>query len=280
MRFPFRLRTLLAACALTASVAACSDAASPTAAVDAAPRPGRMLSPGQASKVKPGDFIVYRPEEYEQYGISAFSASSATPSASVRCLDRPVEYDYVQPEYDGCGGQVCYDVNGGQIPCGNDPCYDRYGNNLCNPNPTPVCYDQWGNPTYNAGCSYPSPGAQATYGYGSSTPYDGQVNSGGVLLKQVRLISYSQSIANVASFTVDAAFKNVGAASGSGCNNIAEVWEYASAYGTGSGGYLELSRVAQWQGSIKWQVDGTHTFNPISGASGGGTFYSTSSFCG
>jgi hypothetical protein len=253
-------------------VAACSDAPSPTAAADAAPRQGRMLQPGQASQVEPGDFIVYRPEEYKKFGISTFSASAAAPSAAYTryCLERPYEYDYIGEYDDGCGGQVCYDVNGGQIQCGNDPCYDRYGTDLCTPT----------DPGPGTGTGGTGTGATATFNQGSSAPYDGWVNTGGVLLKQVRLISFSQSIANVASFSVDAVFKNVGAASGYGCNNTAEAFDYASAYGTGSGGYLEVSRVAQWNGTIKFQVDGTHTFNPVSGASGGGTFYTTANFCG
>jgi hypothetical protein len=272
-------------------VAACSDAPSPTAAADtAAPRQGRMLQPGQASQVEPGDFIVYRPEDYKKFGISTFSASAAAPSAYYgECNIRPYEYDYIRDEVrdDGCGGEVCYDVNGGQIECGSDPCYDRYGNYLCG---QPTCYDAYGNviqcgdPCYNSSGYYVCPtsptGPPTQQNYGSSAPYDGWVNTGGVLLKQLRLISFSQSIANVASFTVDAAFKNVGAGSGYGCNNTAQAFDYASAYGTGSGGYLEVSRVAQWNGTIKWQVDGTHTFNPVSGATGGGTFYTTANFCG
>jgi hypothetical protein len=300
-------------------VAACGDAANPTAAADAAPRQGRMLQPGQASQVEPGDFIVYRPDQYEKYGISTFTAPSGVRTARYVCPETAVRDDYYyddpcnpnpcygsindaacadicydqwgNPTYDpGCTypEPVCYDQYGNktyQSGCTypSEPvCYDAYGNKTYQSGctyPEPVCYDAYGNKTYQSGCVYPA-GPEAKFNYGSSAPYDGQVNTGGVLLKQVRLISFSQSIANVASFSVDAVFKNVGAGSGYGCNNTAEAFDYASAYGTGSGGYVEVSRVAQWNGTIKWQVDGTHTFNPVSGATGGGTLYTTASFCG
>jgi len=281
MRIPPRFRTLLAAFALTASVAACSDATSPTAAVDAAPRQGRMLSPDQASAVKPGDFIVIRPEQYEKFGISTFAAPSGIRSLRER---PPYELCYLTPEgYDSC--DPCYD-EWGNYTCGGDPCYDAYGNYICG---TPTCYDAYGNviqcgdPCYNSSgyyvCGQPS-GPAAQYSYGSTAPYDGTVSNGGIILKQLRLISFSQSIVNVASFSVYAEFKNVGAAGGAGCNNVPQAFDVASAYGTGSGGYLEVSRVAQWLGTVKWQVDGVHSFTPVSGATGGGTFYSTAGFCG
>lgn len=279
MRIPSRLRTLLAAFALTASVAGCGDAPSPTASAadDAAPRQGRMLSPGQASQVKPGDFIIYRPEDYARYGISTFKAPGGGVSAYYgwygQCSYTPYGYSCCDPyNYYGYGyGECCYDpygnptygygceqpcyeydVNGGQIPCGSDPCYDQYGNALC-------------------------PAAQ--FNYGSSAPFDGEVDNGGIILKQLRLISFSKSIANVSSLSVAASFKNVGAANG-GCNNIPGEFDSASASATGSPAFIEVSRVAQWLGTIKWQVDGVHSFAPVTGASGGGTFYSTASYCG
>ena len=106
------------------------------------------------------------------------------------------------------------------------------------------------------------------------------VNNGGIVLKQLRLISFSQSIVNVASSSVYAEFKNVGAAGGSFCNNVPQSFDNAYASASGSPAYIEVSRVAQWLGTVKWQVDGVHTFTPVSGASGGGTFYSSASFCG
>jgi len=297
------LRTLAAAFALTALLAACSDALSPTTEGDVAPRQGRMLSPGQASQVKPGDFIIYRPEEYAKYGIATFTTASGgqalrswgscgyTQSGFPCCDGSGYNFGYGEsccydpwgnPTYDiGCDPQppACYDSYGNLVEC----CYDAYGNVTSCPEP-PTCYDADGNVVQ---CCYDADGnvtpcpppTQVQLDYGSLAPYDGQVNSGGMLLKQVRLISYSQAIANVASFSVYAAFKLGSATSSAGCNNPAWMFDYDSAYASGNG-YLEVSRVAQWRGEYKWQVDGTHTYSPVSGATGGGTFYSTASFCG
>jgi hypothetical protein len=236
-------------------VAACGDAPSPTGASDA-PRQGRMLRPDQASKVKPGDFIVIRPEEYAKYGISTEAGPLGTPT--VLMLPPYQDCQLTPYGYDSC-----------------DPCYDQWGNYTCGGDP---CYDQWGN--YICGGGPTGGGVVAQFNQGSSAPYDGTVTNGGIVLKQLRLISFSQAIANVASSTVDAAFKNVGAAGGAGCNNTPYAFDTAHGSVSGSPAYVEVSRVAQWQGTIKWQVDGTHTFTPVSGATGGGTLYTTASFCG
>jgi hypothetical protein len=287
MRLPSRFRALFALCAITASVAGCGDVTSPTAAAESA-RAGRMLRPDQADQVKPGDFIVIKPEEYKRYGIPTLTAPSGVQTLIAPYNDCMLS---ANPEYNSC----CYDQWGNPTYAyGCDPCYDQWGNYTCNPDP---CYDYWGNPTYAPGCPQPNPCLDAwgnpTYApgcpappptiginYGSSAPYDGQVSNGGIILKQLRLIAFSQSITNVASFSVDAQFKNVGAASGAGCNNTPYAFDTAHANGTGSPGYVEVSRVAQWLGTVKWQVDGAHSFTPVSGATGGGTFYSTANFCG
>ncbi len=100
----------------------------------------------------------------------------------------------------------------------------------------------------------------------------------GTTLKTLQLISFSQAISNVGFTTLDASFKNVGAQWS--CYNTAQAFDSSHASGYGSPLYLQTSREPAWQGIIRWQVDGTHGFSPVSGATGGGTFWSSDFTCG
>jgi hypothetical protein len=127
----------------------------------------------------------------------------------------------------------------------------------------------------------PTPtGAVAQFSYGSSASGPIWVNRGGILLKEVTLTSWSQAIANVASTSLSASFRNVGAESGYGCGNASQQFDSSYSSGSGSPLLLQASRVANYLGTIKWEVTGTHSFTPVSGATGGGTFYSSNFVCG
>jgi hypothetical protein len=106
------------------------------------------------------------------------------------------------------------------------------------------------------------------------------VNRGGTLLKEVTLTTWSQAGANVAFTTLDASFRNVGAQSGAGCNNTTQEFDSSHSSGSGNPLTLQASRVANYLGTIKWEVWGTHGFTPVSGATGGGSFFSSDFVCG
>ncbi|HEX8395740.1 MAG TPA: hypothetical protein VF665_25530 [Longimicrobium sp.] len=158
------------------------------------------------------------------------------------CPQEPVDC-YSDPYARGCG----------------DPCQWDSSLPECQPTPT---------------------GAVAQFGYGSSASGPVWVNRGGTLLKEVTLTSWSTANANVAFTTLDASFRNVGAESGYGCNNASQQFDSSHSSGSGSPLTLQSSRVANYLGTIKWEVTGTHGFTPVSGATGGGTFYSSHFVCG
>jgi hypothetical protein len=246
------VRALFSAVTLVAA-AACADA--PTAvAPEAAPAP-RMLRGDQAAEVRPGDFIVIRPEEFTRFGIDAGGPGRADTGPNMAY-------------YGGCYQQL-------EVlrPSIDDTYCDPYLDPCC---PEPPVYPPIEDLDPDPPTTTP---VLAQFSYGSSAVNEGWVNTGGILLKQGRLKSWSQSNLNVASFSVFASFRNVGAESGAGCGNVAQQFDSATASGTGSPGYVEVSRVVQWLGTIKWEAAGTHTFTPVSGATGGGTFYSSQSFC-
>jgi hypothetical protein len=170
--------------------------------------------------------------------------------------------EYLRPELvdDPCAPD-CY-TNPYAYGCG-DPCY--YDSSLpeCAPPPPP-----------------PPPAGTAQFSYGSDADGPVWVNRGGTLLKEVTLTSWSIAGANVAHTSLSASFRNVGADSGYGCGNASQ--QFDSSYASGSGNPLTLqsSRVANYLGTIKWEVWGTHGFTPVSGATGGGTFYSSDFVCG
>jgi hypothetical protein len=185
----------------------------------------------------------------------AFGSPSA---AYYRCDEQPIfyyEYDY----YNGCYPPTdCY-ANPYGYNCG-DPCQWDSSLPECAPPPPP------------------GPAAQFSYGSDASGPV--WVNQGGTLLKEVSLTSWSTAGANVAFTTLDASFRNVGAQSGAGCGNASQQFDSSHSSGSGNPLTLQSSRVANYLGTIKWEVWGTHGFTPVSGASGGGTFYSSDFVCG
>lgn len=166
------------------------------------------------------------------------------------CPDRPVDC-FSDPYGYGCGN-----------PCDWDPSLPG-----CQPDPGPV------DPN-------PTTPVLAQFSYGSSASGPVWVNRGGILLKEVTLTSWSQAIVNVASTSLSASFRNVGAESGYGCGNASQQFDSSTSSGSGSPLLLQASRVANYLGTIKWEVTGTHSFSPVSGATGGGTFYSSDFVCG
>lgn len=161
------------------------------------------------------------------------------------------------------------------VDCYSNPYGYRCGD-PCNWDPSlPEC------PQIDPGPVGPTPtGAVAQFSYGSSASGPIWVNRGGILLKEVTLTSWSQAIVNVASTSLSASFRNVGAESGYGCGNASQQFDSSYSSGSGSPLLLQASRVANYLGTIKWEVTGTHSFSPVSGATGGGTFYSSNFVCG
>lgn len=232
----------LGAAAVVVLTAACSEA--PTAAIEADAGPTLVrLQPGDALTGE-GQFVVFRPEQYRTFGVRP--VDGLRPSSYF--TDRPCEDLLVRPTID-------------------DPCY---------PNPWEPPVEEVTPPPPPPP---PPPSVVAIHAQSSVATFNGTVNTGGLLLKQVTLTSTSQSIANISSYTLDATFSNVGAFGGAGCNNVAQAFDGSHNAGTGLG-TLTSQRVAQWIGTIKWQVNGTHTFTPVAGAGGGGTFFTVSSYCG
>jgi hypothetical protein len=246
---------------LLAALAACSDG--PTQAPDSN---------------EPRVVAVYDESDFAARGITAPDVNAITraagtgpvnrvarlgtrdplaPSAAYYCLERPIEY-YEYYENDPCYTPNCY-ANPYAYGCG-DPCQWDASLPECAPPPPP------------------GPAAQFSYGSDASGPV--WVNQGGTLLKEVSLTSWSTAGANVAFTTLDASFRNVGAQSGAGCGNASQQFDSSHSSGSGNPLTLQSSRVANYLGTIKWEVWGTHGFTPVSGASGGGTFYSSDFVCG
>lgn len=237
-----RMRSLLCVLAVAGLAAACQD--NPAGPGPEEASQGRMLRPEQVLELRGNDFIVIRPEQYAQYGITA---------PEPRLL--PVARAFLPQEPCFLQNNLRSDVN---------------YLNACYEEPTPVC------------CTTITPtptGPAALFSYGSNAIYDGWVQTGPVLLKQLRLSSFSTASLNVASFTLKAQYQNVGAASGSGCSNVPYNFDSDTYTGQNSG-TLSSNRTVQWTGTIRWRVNGTHTFTPIPGATGGGTFTSTKGYCG
>ena len=172
------------------------------------------------------------------------------------CLDPYIERDVSVDYFDPCG----YD------PCQYSPdpyCCTYPSDPYCNPTPVTVP---------------PQPTVLASISYGSDASAISNIVVGNTPLKTLTLSSFSQAIQNVASTSLDASFRNVGAETG--CHLTAGQFDSSHSSGSGSPLYLSSSRSPAWQGVIKWEVVGTHGFTPVSGASGGGTFYTSDFTCG
>lgn len=122
----------------------------------------------------------------------------------------------------------------------------------------------------------PTPTVTAGFSFGSDATAISILP--GTTLKTLTLSSFSQALSNVSFTTLDASFRNVGAQTS--CYNTAGQFDSSHASGAASPLYLSASRNPAWQGVIRWQVNGTHGFSPVSGATGGGTFYSSDFTCG
>ena len=247
-------RTLRSAlsCALVlcaASLAACSDSPTeglreetPDALVDAANR-----NAGTGARV----FQVGRDEQRS----ATVQPRALRPGTGARMY---IEYD--------CNTRYRLDVI--DDPC-NDPCsYYPYCGGVdpvdpVDPTPPPPP---------------PPSGVYATFTQGSDASAISNIVANGTILKTLTLSSFSQAIQNVSFTTLDASFRNVGGQSS--CYLTAGQFDSSHSSGSGSPLYLSASRTPAWQGVIKWEVVGTHSYTPISGATGGGTVYTSDSTCG
>jgi hypothetical protein len=254
------MRKLLFSMVLVSALAACSDSPMQNETESTEPRIIAIYDESEfaaAGITEPNVEALTRTLGDRVNAVARLSGPSTGPSNAVYCLERPDYYYYDYGPDDPCAPD-CYSNPYG-YNCG-DPC--QYDSSLL-------------------GCEPPQPtGPAAQFSYGSDAAGPVWVNRGGTLLKEVTLTSWSTAGANVAHTSLSASFRNVGAESGYGCGNASQ--QFDSSYASGSGNPLTLqsSRVANYLGTIKWEVWGTHGFTPVSGASGGGTFYSSDFVCG
>jgi hypothetical protein len=256
---------------MLAALAACSDSPVETAA-----------APGDELRV----IRIYDESEFKAAGITAPDARALLAGTRNGRLN-PVQQlglKGVGPKFQSaeyypyCPVQpVAYSRDQQTVDAPHYPCEPPYEDCYTNPYGW-GCGDpcQWD--PYLPECQPQGPAAVFNYGSDAVGPY--WVNMGGTLLKEVSLTTFSEAVSNVAFTTLDASFRNVGAQSGAGCGNATQQFDGSHSSGSGSPLLLQSSRVANYLGTIKWEVWGTHGFTPVSGASGGGTFYSSDSVCG